>query len=305
MPRSALVVVLTATALTACSGPATSAPESTDRLSVIKELRGVDVCALYADADSVNGQPLTVQGFSSASNCDATIEDSAGQIDATIALNIGPAQRVGEEPAWIRKEVIDGVDVTIASSADQPGMPPRDQMVSWSCELAARYPDNARLTVTASADPDLDGCAVAETLMRTAIGAFEQRPQHESSGATSTILSGADPCAPADRLRATHAVDIAPEDVTVNSCMFTVDGGPPVDVSFSYQDPAMVDVNPDQFSIGGHRVAGDESSGVFTVVVGDVAQSSRGPVLPLVTVFETTQNMDLIRQVTKAVADQF
>lgn len=112
MPRSALVVVLTATALTACSGPATSAPESTDRLSVIKELRGVDVCALYADADSVNGQPLTVQGFSSASNCDATIEDSAGQIDATIALNIGPAQRVGEEPAWIRNEVIDGVDVT-------------------------------------------------------------------------------------------------------------------------------------------------------------------------------------------------
>ncbi|QIV79496.1 hypothetical protein [Mycolicibacterium frederiksbergense] len=306
MPRSALILVLTAaTALTACSGPATSAPEAADRLAVIKELRGIDVCALYADAESVDGQPLTIKGFGSALNCEATVEDPAGTVDATIALNIGPSQPAAEEPSWIRNEVIDGVNVTIASSADQPDAPPREEMVAWSCELAASYPDNARLSVSVMADPDVDGCAVAETLMRTAIRTFEQRPSLGSSGQPSAILSGADPCAPAERLRATHAVDIAPDDVTVNSCMFTVDGGPPVDVSFSYQAPELVDVYPDQFSIGGHRVAGDQSSGVFDVVVGDVVQSARGPVLPLVSVVEPTQNMDLIRQVAQAVADQF
>lgn len=305
MPRLVFVFALIATALAACSGPPANAPQSADRLSVIKELRGIDVCAIYADEESVNGRPLTIQGFSSALNCDATIEDTAGTIDATIALNIGPAQPVGEEPSWIRNEVIDGVTVTVAYSADRPDAPQREEAVSQSCELAARYPDNARLTVTASADPDIDACAAAETLMRTAIAAFAQRPQQGSSGFPSTVLSGADPCAPAERLRATHLVEINPDDVSVNSCMFTVDGGPPVDVSFSYLDPAMVEINPDQSTIGGHRVFGDENGGIFDVVVGEVVQSSRGPVWPLVSVVGPTQSIDLNRQVRQAVADQF
>lgn len=300
-----LTLVLAATLITACSGPQPSDAQLPDRLAVIEGLRQIDVCALYADANSVDGQLLTVTGFSSALNCDATIENSAGPVEATIALNIGPAQPGREEPSWVRHEEIDGVDVTIASSADEPDAPPRDQVVSWSCELAASYPDNARLTVSTSADPDVDSCAAADALMRTAIGAYGQRPPLGSSGQPATILSGADPCAPADRLRDTHTVDISPDDVTVNSCFFTVDGGPPIDVSLSYQDPAMVDANPDQFTVDGHRIAGDERLGVFDVVVGEPTQSSRGPVLPLVSIVDPTQNMDLIRIVAQAVAEQF
>lgn len=87
--------------------------------------------------------------------------------------------------------------------------------------------------------------------------------------------------------------------------MFTVDGGPLVDVSFSYQDPAMIEVNPDQFTVDGHRVIGDENLGVFDVVVGETTNSSRGPVVPLVSIVEPTQNMDLIRTVAQAIAEQF
>lgn len=299
-----LALVLSAALLTGCSDPAPGDGQVPDRLAVIDELRTVDVCALYNDADTVDGRPLTVLGFSSSLNCDATIEDPAGEADATITLNIGPAQPAGEEPSWVRHEVIDGVDVSIASSAEKPDAPPRDQVSSWSCELAARYPDNARFTVSVSADPDVEGCAIADRLMRTAMGASTQRPQRGAGGSAS-ILSGADPCRPAERLRAAHTVDIAGEDVTVNSCMFTVDGGPLVDVSFSYQDPAMVEVNPDQFTVDGHRVVGDESRGVFDVVVGETTHSARGPVVPLVSIVEPTQNMDLIRTVAQAIAEEF
>lgn len=274
-------------------------------MEVISGLRGVDVCALYAAAESVNDRPLTIEGFSSALNCDATIEDPAGPADATIALNIGPDQPAAAQPSWIRHEVIDGVDVTAASSAEQPDAPPKDDMVSWSCEWAANYPDNTRLSVSVSADPGIDTCALAEPLMRTAIAAFAQRPALGSSGRPTSVLTGADPCAPADRLRADHKVDVAPADVTVNSCMFTVDSGPPVDVSFSYQSPQLLDVYPDQLTIGGHRMAGDPSSGMFDVVVGDVVESSRGTVLPLVSIVEPARNTDLIRLVAQAVADQF
>jgi hypothetical protein len=295
-------LILAGALLTGCSDPAPGDGPVPDRLAVIAGLRTVDVCALYNDADTVEARPLTVLGFSSPLNCDATIEDPAGEADATIALNIGPAQPVGEEPSWLRHEVIDGVDVSIASSAEKPDAPPRDQVSSWSCELSATYPDKARLTVSVSAAPEVDGCAIADPLMRTAIGAFEQRPQRGSGG---SALSGADPCRPAERLRAAHTVDIAAEDVTVNSCMFTVDGGPPVDVSFSYQDPAMIEVNPDQFTVEGHRVVGDEDLGVFDVVVGENTHSSRGPVVPLVSIVEPAANMDLIRMVAQAIAEEF
>ena len=306
MPRLSLVIASAATALAACSGPTTPAsPDPADRLAVVAGLRSVDVCALYGEANAVNNRPMSVTGFSSALNCDATIEDPAGTADTTIALNIGPDQPAGKDPSWIRHEVIDGVDVAIASSAEQPDAPPREDMVSWSCDMTATYSDNARLTVNVSADPDVDSCALAEPLMRTAIAQFAQRPALGSSGRTSTVLTGADPCAPADRLRADHTVDISPSDVTINSCMFTVDGGPPVDVSFSYQSQDMLDIYPDQLTIGGHRVAGDRSGGVFDVVVGEVVQSSRGPVLPLVSIVDPTHNSDLIRLVAQAVADQF
>lgn len=304
MPRMTSALILAAALLTGCSDPAPGDGQVPDRLAVIDGLRTVDVCALYNDADTVDARPLTVLGFSSSLNCDATIIDPAGEADATIALNIGPAQPVGEEPSWVRHEVIDGVDVSIASSAGMPDAPPRDQVSSWSCELAASYPDNARLTVSVSADPDVDGCAIADPLMRTAMEAFAQRPQR-GSGGPAAILSGADPCRPAERLRAGHTVDIAAEDVTVNTCMFTVDGGPPVDVSFSYQDAAMIEVNPDQFTVDGHRVVGDENAGVFFVVVGENTHSSRGPVVPLVSIVEPNQNMDMIRTVAQAIAEEF
>ena len=96
-----LTLVLAATLITACSGPQPSDAQLPDRLAVIEGLRQIDVCALYADANSVDGQPLTVTGFSSALNCDATIENSAGPVEATIALNIGPAQPGREEPSWV------------------------------------------------------------------------------------------------------------------------------------------------------------------------------------------------------------
>lgn len=139
MPRLSLALAITAAVLVACSGPTTLADSApSDRLEVISGLRGVDVCALYGAAESVNDLPLTIEGFSSALNCDATMEDPAGPADATIALNIGPDQSAAAQPSWIRHEVIDGVDVTVASSAEQPDAPPKEDMVSWSCEWAAK-----------------------------------------------------------------------------------------------------------------------------------------------------------------------
>lgn len=305
MNRIATILVAAA-ALSACSSdPAPNPAETTDRLAVIAGLRAIDVCALYGATQTVDGRPLTVLGFGSPLNCEATVDDSDRPIDATIALNIGPAQPVGEEPSWVRHAVIDGVDVSITSSDEQPDAPPREDMVASSCEFAASYPDNARLTVRVSADPDVDGCAIAQSLMNTAMSAYKQRPKIGTSGLPSTVLSGADPCEPAERLRATRKVDISPADVTVNSCMFTVDDESAVDVSFSYKDPAMLDVSFSQLTIDGHRVVGDDKRGVYDVVVGEPVDGARGRVVPLVSVVGPAGSNELVLDVALAVAEMF
>lgn len=271
---------------------------------MIKEARAVDTCALYGDAGNVAGHALTVDGATSFLGCDGRVAQPAGDVDVSIALTV--ATPGGEqEQSWVNRHTIDGVDVISASTWDAPNAPPRDQVVSWSCNYTARYPNDVRLMVQTSAPPEADACAVGEELMRIAISEFAQRPQWTSTKFATTVLTGSDPCAAAQRLRQAHRIQIDVQNSTVSTCAFTVDDGPMTTTSFGYQNPALLDVSAEQSDIDGHRMAGDPNLGVFDIVVGPEFQTGGETLVPLVTVTDEPLDMNRVRMVAQAVADEY
>ena len=216
-PTAGLLIV-TAVLSTACTGNGAERPESgppRDRSAVLTEVRAVDTCALYGDADTVTGHPLTVDGHTSFLGCDARVTDPDGDVDVSVALNVGTPGV--EEASWVKHQTIDGVDVTSASIWDAPDTPPRDQVVSGSCNFMGHYPDDVRLMVNASAPPEVDACAVGEELLRTAMREFAERPALGTTDFPTTVLTGADPCAVTERLRPAHRIAIDLENSTVST----------------------------------------------------------------------------------------
>lgn len=78
-----------------------------------------------------------------------------------------------------------------------------------------------------------------------------------------------------------------------------------MEVSFDYGDPALLEFSEDQFFLGGHRVAGDQNSGVFTIVIGDEFRLVDKTLVPEVTIVDLSSDMDRIRLVAQAVVDEY
>lgn len=312
----AAAVVAIAGLLTACNGGESSTSDVTatrsaggtdrDRLTVIHELRGIDPCALYGGADTAAGQAMTIEGMGSSLGCEARVADPERDLKARISVDVGPVTREPDAD-WVKHHVIDGVDVVSASAQDSPDAPPRDDVVVSTCFFVARYPDNTNINVMVSAPPDADACEVSEELMRTAIGEFAKRPQLESNSYPHAVLNGADPCTAVERLRPAHRIDWDVSESNVTTCAFSMDGRPGMYVSFSYQDPVLQNFATDYFSLGDHRFGGDQADGIFSVIVGEEFQLADKTLVPEVTIqdMKADGNMDRIRLVAQAIADQF
>jgi hypothetical protein len=286
------------------SKPPQNASAGEDRLGVIRSLRNIDPCALYGDASAVAGQPLTIDGQTTPLSCDAHMVDGNHEIEVNIGVNVATVPPA-EAPAWAERLDIDGVDVAVTSALEAPDAPPREDVVTWTCGFLAAYPDSTRLIVHASAPPEADGCAVGEDVMRTAIREFGQRPGWGSTDFPGTVLTGADPCAAPERLRSTRRVDIDVANSSVSTCAFTLDDSEMITTSSTYQRPEHLDYSTDQFDIGGHRVAGDATSGVFDVVVGPEFQVADEKLVPVMNIVDLSLDMNRIRMVAQAIAEQY
>ncbi|MEE6169197.1 MULTISPECIES: hypothetical protein [unclassified Mycolicibacterium] len=309
--RMAIGVAVVASVLltTACTGetatPAASPthPAGTDRQDVLRSVRGVDTCALYGGEQSVAGQSLTVLGPTSVLGCDARIGEPGDKVDVSLGLNVGPATPAKED-SWVKHRTIDGVDVSSTSSLDAPNAPPKDQVVSWSCNFVARYPDATAIMVTVTAPPKIDACPIGEELVRTAIREFAGRPQRGGSDFPTTVLTGADPCASIKRLQPAHRIDWNVPDSGVSTCTFSVDGAE-LTTSFDYRDPAQLVYDGAQPAIDGHRFVGDIQSGIFEVVVGDEFQVAGKTLQPVVSIVDLAPDMNRIRSVAQVIADEY
>lgn len=304
------VAVLASVLLTAaCTGesgtPAASPTHAvgTDREDVLRSVRAVDTCALYGGEQSVAGRALTVLGPTSVLACDARIGEPGDKIDVSLGLNVGPATPAKED-SWVKHRTIDGVDVSSVSSFDAPNAPPKDQVVSWSCNFVARYPDATAITATVTAPPAVDACPIGEELIRTAIRQFAERPQRGQSDFPTTVLTGADPCAAIKRLQPAHRIDWNVPDSAVSTCTFSVDGAE-LTTSFDYRDPAQLAYDGEQPAVGGHRFVGDIQSGVFEVVVGDEFHVADKTLQPVVSIVDLAPEMNRIRLVAQAIADEY
>jgi hypothetical protein len=304
------VAVLASALLTAaCTGktspPAASPtqPPSQDRTEVLRAVRNIDTCALYGGAQSVAGRAMTVLGPTSVLSCDARIGDTGDKVDVSLGLNVGPATPAKEE-SWVKHQTIDGVDVSSTSLFDAPNAPPKDQVVSASCNFTARYPDASTVMVMVSAPPKIDACPIGEEVIRTAITTFKERPQRGQSEFPSTVLTGADPCAAIKRLQPAHRIDWNVPDTAVSTCTFSVDGAE-LTTSFDYRDPEQLAYDGAQPSVDGHRFVGDLQSGIFEVVVGNEFQVADKTLQPVVSIVDLAPDMNRIRLVAQAIADEY
>jgi hypothetical protein len=119
------------------------------------------------------------------------------------------------------------------------------------------------------------------------------------------VLTGADPCAAPERLRSAHRVDVDVANSSVNACAFTIDNSDMVTTSSTYLRPEHLEYSTDQFDLGGHRVAGDAASGVFDVVVGPEFQVADERLVPTMNIVDLSLDMNRIRMVAQAIAEQY
>ena len=303
--RTTAVLATAAALLTAChhDDPAAETAARSGTPSSLQELRGIDPCALFGAATSVGNRSLTVTGPVKFGSCTATVTDPAGTVDVNIALAWrSPQEPTPAEESWVKHRVIDGVEVTSASLWDQPNLPPRDQVVSASCQFIARYPDGAALMVLASFPPAADGCAIAEAVVTTAIAEYPKRPGWASSKFPTTTLTGTDPCAPVRSLETGHRVDWS-SGTTVTSCYFTLDDRQ-MSVSLVHE-PADHPSTRDNPDLGGHQLLGDPAAGQVAVVVGPQFTVGARALLPAVEVSDVDEDTARTMLVARAVADHY
>ncbi|TDZ77532.1 hypothetical protein DE4585_04927 [Mycobacteroides salmoniphilum] len=247
---------------------------------------------------------MAVGALRSVNGCPARIEGPDSSITATIYLIVGPPALPPHEP-WVKHDVIDGTAVTIADTFASPKSPPRDQVVSATCVVSDRYPGSVVLSATVSYPPAADGCQIGTDLMRVAIGQFAKRPPHGTSTALRTVLTGIDPCRPVTRLASSHVVVWNVADSDTRNCAFTVDGSPEILVSLEYLDPSAEQYQPEHFEIAGHQVAGDSHDGIFNIVVGQEFPYDSGTRIPAVEIADLSKNMDRIKLIATAIAEDF
>ncbi|MGJ6127285.1 hypothetical protein QN239_32420 [Mycolicibacterium sp. Y3] len=260
---------------------ADNSPAAQDLSSVLTSLRAIDPCTLYGDKPRVDTDPISVVGMTSTLSCAARVQTSTGPADVSLGVNITSPRPADTEDG--RHQTIDGVDVTVVAAEEPPLLGPQDaHLVTASCDFTARYPDRVLIGAYVSAAPEVDTCAIAEAVIRQAIAAYRSRPAPNPGTPGRTVLLGADPCAAVQPIATTHTVRFDLDNSTPSSCFFTLDGSPPIVVSFDYLDATTAAYSTEQRDVNGHRVFGDD--GIVHVVVGEQTTVGTYQFVPTVTI---------------------
>lgn len=303
--RSAATTALASAILLAgcTSGPRThevaDTPTETAAPALLTELRNIDPCALYGDAEDVDGRALTVVGPTNFGGCASLIADAAGQANGDISVAYrDPVTPVADED-WVTRRVVDGVEVTQSSFWDAPNAPQdRSTVQVWSCNQTASYPDGTLLMVFASGPVAADACAIGQRLVATAISQFALRPSYADAKFPTTVLTGADPCAPVRDLDG-----VADPQPSVRTCYFSLNGRG-LSVEFQYTLADRIELEP-QRDFHGHLLVGDTANSLISVVVGEAFRIAGAAMLPLVTIFDEAADDEAMLAVAQAVAQAY
>lgn len=299
VPPAILAAVMIA--VTSCTSTDPTGPTTVrDREAVIASLRQIDPCTLYNGGDA----SLTVDGPTAPVSCAARIDSDNGTAEVRLSVAVGsPASP--PQPDWIEHRTLDGVAVDVASFWDSPQAPPvedRGSVVSAGCSYTARYPDDALIMVSVSARPEIDGCAVAEAVTRTAISNVDQRPGSNPAASQRPALAGDDPCAPLTRLEIEHDVVVDIADVTLSSCTFTMDTGALTELSLDYLDANIAAATPRHEQRGLPVLGGD---GLTRVLVGESFDVAGQTLFPAVTLTQTVPDPAAADSIVEAVITHY
>lgn len=293
--------ILAAVMIAATSCTLTDHTTVRDREAVIESLRQIDPCTLYNGGDA----SLTVDGPMSPVSCSARVASDNGTAEVRLSVAVGsPASP--PQPDWIEQRTLDGVAVDVASFWDSPQAPPaedRGSVVSAGCSYTARYPDEAMIMVSVSAAPQIDGCAVTETVTRTAISNFAQSPGSNPAAPQRPALAGDDPCAPLTLLEPENDVVVDVTDVTLSSCTFTMDTGALTELSLDYLDADIAAAVTSRHEQRGFAVlGGDDLTSALVGVPFDVAGQT---LVPAVTLTQTVPDPAAADNVVDAVLTHY
>ncbi|MBX7451899.1 hypothetical protein GR927_28245 [Mycolicibacterium sp. 3033] len=289
-------------AVTSCTPTDHTDPTTVrDREAVLESLRQIDPCTLYNGGDS----SLTVDGPTAPESCSARNDNASGTAEVRLSVAVGsPASP--PQPDWIEHRALDGVAVEVASFWDSPQAPPaneRGSVVSAGCSYTARYPDEALIMVSVSAPPQIDGCAVAETVTRTAISNFDQRPGSNPAAQQRPALAGDDPCAPLTLLDIEHDIVIDVAALTLSSCTFTMDTGASTELSLDYLDADIAAAATPRHEQRGLPVLGGD--GLTRVLVGEPFDVAGQALFPAVTLTQTVPDPAAADNIVDAVITHY
>ncbi|MFC4126338.1 hypothetical protein [Nocardia rhizosphaerae] len=295
--RRALPFVAVALALSACqSAPAsdsmprggfwsTEAVSDQDRITVVRKVRTLDVCALMPRvALGALGKVRDIENVHpNRCRLDIAVDGHLTGIDATWSTGV---MFSGEPPmdAPVRELTMGDVRVLL----DEEPRTSDDPQVRGSCQAWARFASGADLSLSVRAPGD--ACATAESLLRIALVEWRaEPPQGTSPDSDNTVITGGDPCAVAPLL----GVRVPAADQGITTCRLTVDGQQAI-VTYDYNVAATITDDTPAFTVEDrqvYRFDGGGPSGIATLsaVVGPnmapgQADAMLGPRVPTVSV---------------------
>ncbi|WP_431971855.1 hypothetical protein [Nocardia sp. bgisy134] len=260
----------TSTTDTATGGFWSAAPQTdAQRLEMLRRARNIDPCALLPNQKLREVGSVVSVDNTQPSTCKAIIGSAEPGKGTTLVSHVvaPPASMPWED----RDATIERVgDVTVSLLDDRKVMTDEQfrEQGHHTCYAEARFPAAAEFWLDVQSPIGGDPCAVARSLVRTALTEWRIEPPHGTSPVTArSILTGLDPCAVAPTL----GISVPAGEQQLHKCEFSFRGSNVV-INYEYQDGDPAGPGEPAFTVGPrpvHQVAaaaGD--SRVYSAPVG-------------------------------------
>ncbi|MEV0028257.1 hypothetical protein [Nocardia sp. NPDC050793] len=269
--RLLLVAALALTAAGCQDAPASNSASDTDpttggfwstapqtdaqRLEMLRRARNIDPCALLPNQKLREVGAVVSVDNTQPSTCKAIIGSAEPGKGTTLVWHVvAPPTSIPWEDRDATIERVGNVTVSLLDDRKVMTNEQVREQGHHTCYAEARFPATAEFWLDVQSPIGGDPCAVARSLVRTALTEWRIEPPHGTSPVTArSILTGHDPCAVAPGL----GVTVPAGEQQLHKCAFTYHGNYVV-INYEYHDGDPAGPGEPAFTVGPrpvHQVA--------------------------------------------------
>ncbi|WP_431953129.1 hypothetical protein [Nocardia lijiangensis] len=290
--RLLLVAALSLTAVGCQNAPApdsaatggfwSTAPQTDgQRLEMLRRARNIDPCALLPNRKLGEFGAVVSVDNTQPSTCKAIVGSAEpGQGTTLLWHVVAPPTTIPWEDKDATIEQLGDVTVSLLDDRNLMTDAQIREQGNHTCYAEARFPATAEFWLDVHSPIGGEPCAVARSLVRTALAEWRIEPPHGTSPVTArSMLTGHDPCAVAPAL----GISVPAGEQQLHKCEVTHRGSTVV-ISYEYQDASPAGPGEPSFMVGPrpvHEVATAGETRVYTAPVGPPLRPAvTGPALP-------------------------